>query len=101
MLKLTARKPERTLKVLLKDCHETPEGPRPPRTPKEELPEYSLPRNVPMDQLELPPERQDDVRLPTPRHRGRPQNTHLGLGLGAGTKKHIWGWGWGWGWGMS
>ena len=82
MLKLTARKPERTLKVLPKDCHETPEGPRPPRTPKEELPEYLLPRKVPVSQLELPPGRQDDFRLLPPRHRGRPQNTHLGLGMG-------------------
>ena len=99
MLKLTARKPERTLEVLPKDCHETPEGP-PPRIPKEELPEYLLPRKVPVSQLELPPGRQDDFRLLPPRHRGRPQNTHLGLGLGAGTKIHIWGLG-GWGLGLG
>ena len=29
-----------------------------------------------MNQLELPLERQDDFRLPIPRHRVRPQNTH-------------------------
>ena len=64
--------------------HKAPQGP-----PKEELPEYLLPRNVPMNQLELPPKRQGDFQLPSPRHRGRPQNTHLGLGAGAGAKIHI------------